>query len=188
MKDYCLPNNVGDIPDYDTGVIIVIIIYFIARDHSLCMTKLNGYIALLDMQIKADTGEHLFRLNTDSRGLIRDFRLIINHMIALNLISPRSNHQYNLLKDVLNIKYFPHMLLRIKMWLDKVINDYIYMTAEQLVEYIANLRNSANKKSKATKRSNNSKFDTAIHNTFETMRQRLIDFDSSLDDFDSTIS
>ncbi len=109
MSNYCLSPDLTRIYIPDTGVIVALILYFIARDHSICMTKLNGYIVLLDMKIHADTGEHLFQLDLDSTGLIRDFRMFIEHMIDKNLISRRSNHQYNLLRDVLNIKKFQLM-------------------------------------------------------------------------------
>ena len=173
MRGYCLPNSVGDIPDYDTGVIIVIIIYFIAKEYKISKTKLNGYIVLLDMKAQEETGEHLFNLSTNSSGLIRDFNLIIEHMINLKLIGPRAGHSFNLMNNILNIKNFPAMLSDIRAWLDEIVNDYIYMTAKQLVDLIRSRRPNPPTQS----RPGSKKFNDAVINANKAIRQKVIDFE-----------
>ena len=181
MNDYCLSPDVTRIYIPDTGVIVALLLYFIAREHSICMTKLNGYIVLLDMKIHADTGEHLFQLDLDSTGLIRDFRMFIEHMINKNLISRRSNHQYNLLRDVLNIKKFPLMFADIYKWLNEVVNDCVFMTAQQLLEYLKSLQQNNNSSTTNVKQRKNKNIANAISNVNSVIRQNVLDFERELD-------
>ena len=50
LKDYCLHyGQVRDIQQADTGVIIGLIVYFIAREPKINRTKLEAYILLLNI-------------------------------------------------------------------------------------------------------------------------------------------
>ena len=182
MKDYCLSPDVTRIYIPDTGVIVALILYFIARDYSVCMTKLNGYIVLLDRVIKDNTGEHLFHLDLDGKGLIRNFKYFIEYMINKKLISRRSNHQFNLLRDVLNIKEFPSMFYSIREWLDNVVNDCIFMSAQQLLEHLKNFRQKDNTSTHKVKQRKNNKFASAVNNVNSVIRQNIIQFELRLDD------
>ena len=133
MKDYCMLNYRDVSIDYDdTGAIVAIIIYFIAREPSIGMTKLECYLICLDRLSKVETGNHLFNWRLTKSGNIRNFKKLIEFMIDKQLISRRGNYQFNLLNSVLKIKKFPLMLEGIQHWMNVILNKFYYVTAKDL--------------------------------------------------------
>ena len=88
MKDYRMPTHKEVGIDYDdTGAIIAIIIYFIGGERSIGITKLEGYLILLDRLVMKETKQHLFYWSLTKGGHIRNFKKVIDFMIEQQLIS-----------------------------------------------------------------------------------------------------
>ena len=68
MKDYCLPYGQVKIANPDTGVIVALILYIIAKEPTVNHTKLECYIILLNYMIKDATGIELFTWTLNSNG------------------------------------------------------------------------------------------------------------------------
>lgn len=133
MKGYRMPNYRNVSIDYDdTGAVVAIIIYFIAREPSIGMTKLECYLICLDRLSKGETGNHLFKWSLTKSGNIRNFKKLIDFMIDKQLISRRGNYQFNILNSVLKIKGFPKMLGGIQHWMNMILNKFYYITAKDL--------------------------------------------------------
>ena len=179
MRDYCLS---PDIPD--TGIIVAIILYFMAEDRNITMTKLNGYIVLLDMKIEADTREHLFHLDLGSDGLIRNFNSFIEYMLDRELISRRGRYNYRLTDNIKNIEVFPSILSDMYKYLKDVINDCGFMNAKEVQAHLNALQQTTPQQTIPTphnpKHSNQQYLD-ALKNAAEAMNAQTQQYNSSLE-------
>lgn len=61
MANYRIPSGIVDIQPEDTGVIVLIALYFIEQDMNVSRTKLEAYILMLDRLCFENRGVLLFR-------------------------------------------------------------------------------------------------------------------------------
>mgnify|MGYP007069909796 CR=1 FL=1 len=135
MKAYNVSVDGVSIDATDIGVIIAIILYFIAKEPSICMTKLECYLIFLDKEAQDNTGNHLFHWSLTKSCRIKNFTKVIDFMVNKQLIARSYNRRFNLLKTVLSIKDFPVMLVGIHKWLISIVNRYYFKSAgEMLIE------------------------------------------------------
>lgn len=133
MKDYRMPTHKEVGIDYDdTGAIIAIIIYYIGRERSIGITKLEGYLILLDRLVMEQTKQHLFYWSLTKGGHIRNFKKVIDFMIEQQLISRKGISQFNLLRNVSNITGFDRMFDGIFHWMSMILDKYFRVTASEL--------------------------------------------------------
>ncbi len=97
LKDYCLHyGQVRDIQQADTGVIIGLIVYFIAREPKINRTKLEAYILLLNIICCKAYNKAFIDCTLTSAGRIGCFTNLMNAMEFNELISPRKHNTYPL--------------------------------------------------------------------------------------------
>ena len=132
MKDYCLPYGQVKIANPETGAIVALILYMIAKDKTVGRTKLECYTILLNRMIKADTGKKLFTLSLNKRGRINSFKKIFDYMLEHELILSNGRSQFYVLSGAKKIiSRLPVMLDRLLSYLDKLLDDYKSCTAAE---------------------------------------------------------
>ncbi|MBQ6971560.1 MAG: hypothetical protein IJP86_04310 [Synergistaceae bacterium] len=137
MKDYCLPYGQVKIANPETGAIVALILYMIAKDKNMGRTKLECYTILLNRMIKADTGRELFTWNLNRKGLVAGFKKIFDHMVACELMLNNGRSQFYILGGA--TKIIPRlsiMLDRLLSYLNKLLEDYKGCTAREMLEKI----------------------------------------------------
>ena len=106
MKPYRV--HVDNIDYDDTGVIVLIALYFIEKDERVSRTKLEAYI---------------FNWNLKG-GRIQNFQEITDFMLEKGLIRIRGRSYFKLYKLGKELTGFFPMLVNIKKWMDKILQDY----------------------------------------------------------------
>ena len=97
LKGYCLHyGQIRDIQQADTGVIIGLIVYFIAREPKINRTKLEAYILLVNIICCRAYNKALIDCTLTSAGRIGCFTNLMNAMELNELISPRKHNTYPL--------------------------------------------------------------------------------------------
>ena len=97
LTDYCLHfGQVKGIQQADTGVIIGLIVYFIAREPSINRTKLEAYILLLNIICHQAYNKAFIDCSLTQSGRIGCFANLMNVMETNELISPRKHNTYPL--------------------------------------------------------------------------------------------
>lgn len=130
MENYRMPNGIVDIQPEDTGVIVLIIFYFLKKEPSISRTKMEAYMLILDRMCFEKCKTPLFGW-TLQRGRIRNFREIINFMIAKKLILQENKRKYVLQELGKEVSELSYMLTHIEYWLKEILTDYKYKTAQQ---------------------------------------------------------
>ena len=129
-----------DIDTEDTGAIVAIIMYFIAKEPSICVTKLECYLILLDRICIYKKKYHLFSWRLNEKGRIRDFKSFINSMKEQKLIYLRENSKYyfEFVKDNADsiIDKFPSMLSHVISWLDNILDVCKSMNSKEMLSMI----------------------------------------------------
>lgn len=120
--------EVGMIPA-DTGVIILIILYFIEHEPTICRSKLEYYLLLLDRKCFEQTDVLLFSWYLKN-GRIRNFKRFIEFMIRRKLISLKG-YSFELTKAGHDLGIFFPELINIKYWMDKLLRDFHLKNAKQ---------------------------------------------------------
>ena len=137
-----------DIDTEDTGAIVAIIMYFIAKEPSICMTKLECYLILLDRICVDKKKYHLFSWRLNEKGRIRDFKSFINSMKEQKLFYLRENSKYyfEFVKDNADsiIDKFPLMLSNVISWLDSILNVCKDMNSREMLSCIIGTREKTN--------------------------------------------
>ena len=88
MQGYRLPRGVVNINIDDTGAIIAIILYFIAKEPTISRDKLEAYILLLDKiyYYQDNRHEHMFQWHLTDKGRIGRFINFEHFMIERQLL------------------------------------------------------------------------------------------------------
>ena len=114
----------------DTGVIILIILYFIEHEPKICRSKLEYYLLLLDRKCFLDRAVLLFNWSLKN-GRIRNFKRFIEFMIQKQLICLKGSYSFELTEAGKTLSRFYAELVNIKHWLDEILHDFKYKTAKQ---------------------------------------------------------
>lgn len=134
MKDFRFSKSeaieVGMFPE-DTGVIVLIILYFIDREERICRSKLEYYLLLLDKICFEKRGVLLFRWYLRN-GRIKNFRNFTEFMINKNLIFCNGNAYFQLTETGKDMGKFFAELSNIKPWLDEILKKWKNKTADQV--------------------------------------------------------
>ena len=137
-----------DIDSSDTGAIIAIIMYFIAKEPSICRTKLECYILLLDRICVHKRKHHLFSWQLNEKGRIRDFKNFIDYMTKERLIYLRENSKYyfEFVKDTSDniVGNFSLMLSNIIYWLNSILNVCKTMNSREMLSLIIGTKKETN--------------------------------------------
>ena len=132
MKDYCLPYGQVKIVNPDTGVIVALILYIIAKEPTVNHTKLECYIILLNYMIKDATGIELFTWTLNSRGRIGNFKKFFDYMEGRGLIQPKGRFNF-LIRNSASIRsILPKLEIifrNLLPYLSKLLNKYEDYTA-----------------------------------------------------------
>ena len=94
-SQYKLPRGAADAPRLESAAIVAIILYFIEKDPSLGITKLQHYIIMLDTICFQEQRERLFgyRLLEGYHGLyIRNFRDFLDFLQSKGLVQIQKKH------------------------------------------------------------------------------------------------
>ena len=129
MSNYRLPHGASSIDSEDTGAMVAIIIYFIARDSKISMSKIEYYFIILDCEIYKQFGSHLFHWTLRNSYQIRDFRKVIDFMIFQGLILRKGKSIRISTSSEEIIKNLRKMLQGILPVLEKIISEYRSNTA-----------------------------------------------------------
>ena len=103
MKDYCLPYGQVKITNPETGAIVALILYIIAREPTVNHTKLEYYIISLNRMIKDATGVELFTWTLNRRRRIGNFSRFFGYMEGREFIAPNGRSHFVILKGASNI-------------------------------------------------------------------------------------
>ena len=88
MREYRLPDGLVNINNADTGVIVAIIIYFIAKEPKIGLIKLECYLYILKEKFYEETGGKLFsNVVSEESQRIRNFYKFIDFMQENALIN-----------------------------------------------------------------------------------------------------
>lgn len=145
MKDYCLPYRQVRIANPDTGIIVALILYIIAREPTVNHTKLECYIILLNRMIKDATGTELFTWKLNSRGLIGNFNKFFKHMKGRELIQPNGRSNLVIRNSASVRSILPRLetiiLRNLIPYLSKLLTKYENYTAKAMLEEIQRQNN-----------------------------------------------
>ena len=137
-----------DIDIEDTGAIVAIIMYFIAKEPSICTQKLECYLILLDRICVHRKGYHLFSWQLNEKGRIRYFRDFINSIQKQKLIYLRKNSKYYFefvegCADSI-IAQFPLILSNVISWLNNILYVCKDMNSKEMLSRIIGTREKTN--------------------------------------------
>ena len=139
MKDYCLPYGQVRIANPETGVIVALILYIIAKEPTVNRTKLECYIILLKHIVRNATGSELFKWTLNRRGRISNFSRFFDYMEGMEIIKPkgRSNFVIRNNANVKNILPRLNLILRnLLPYLINLLNKYEDSTAGEMLKEI----------------------------------------------------
>lgn len=114
--------EVGMIPA-DTGVIILVILYFIEKEPNICRSKLEYYLLLLDRKCFKETDVLLFSWYL-KKGRILNFKRFIESMIRKKLITFRGSNSFEPTEASRDLGILFPELINIKHWLDEILRDF----------------------------------------------------------------
>lgn len=133
MKDYRLPYGKASIANPETGAIMTIILYFIAKEPKATRTKLECYVILLDKLVKEKTGQGLFHWRRNRKGLVSGFWRIFEHMTDKELVSKNGYSRFFILTETATIiQRLPLMLQELVPYMEHLLMSYDYYTAEEM--------------------------------------------------------
>ncbi len=97
LSKYCLHyGEVRNVMHQDTGVVIGLIVYFIANEPTINRTKLEAYILLLNTICALAYGKTFFSCSLNTNGRIGNFKKFIDDMKVQELIIHQENNTYGL--------------------------------------------------------------------------------------------
>ena len=123
--------EVGMIPA-DTGVIILIILYFIEHEPNINRSKLEYYLLLLDRKCFEQQGVLLFSWDLEY-GRVQNFKKFIDFMISKNLIALKNKKYFELLEAGKALSMLYTDLNDIEHWLQDILHDFGHKNAKQIV-------------------------------------------------------
>ena len=123
--------EVGMIPA-DTGVIILIILYFIEHEPNINRSKLEYYLLLLDRKCFEQQGVLLFLWYLEY-GRVQNFKKFIDFMISKNLIALKNKKYFELLEAGKALSMLYTDLNDIEHWLQDILHDFGHKNAKQIV-------------------------------------------------------
>ena len=134
MKDYRMSEDDSkkmQVSSVDTGLIVLLLLYFIKAEPSITRTKLEYYILLLDRKCFEERKIILFNWCLKG-GRIKNFKKLIDFMIEKELISLKTNRSFFILEkgNELSVKY--SMLANITGWMNEILNDWGDNTASSM--------------------------------------------------------
>lgn len=135
MEDYRMYDGTVDIQPEDTGVIILIALYFIENDKKVSRTKLEAYLLMLDRICFKERGVLLFGWTLTHRR-IRNFKAMIEFMLEKKLIKIKSRNYFELDTGSEKVISRFSMLVNIRKWLDEILRDYKDNTVEQALSVV----------------------------------------------------
>ncbi|MBQ9391186.1 MAG: hypothetical protein IJU02_03265 [Lachnospiraceae bacterium] len=121
--------EVGMFPE-DTGVIVLLILYFIEKEPTISRSKLEYYILLLDRMCFEQRGVLLFSWKLKG-GRILNFIKFIDFMIEKKLISHKSSRAFELQETGSALGTYYAELSNIIHWLEEILRKYKQKTAEK---------------------------------------------------------
>ena len=139
MKAYCLPYGHVDIANPETGAIVAIILYMIAKEPAVGRTKLECYTIFLNRIIKGATGHELFTWGLNKKGRIGYFKKIFDYMIENGLILANGSYQFYIMDGTGTKKIIPRlsvMLDKVLPYLNKLLEDYKNITAKEMLKKV----------------------------------------------------
>ena len=117
----------------DRGVIMAMIIYFIAHEPTIELIKLEAYFVVLNRQCYKSFGEYLFNWTLTANGRLRNFKRFIDFMVEKELIRLNSNERHFglTIKCAEIIKRFPKMFQSINGLLEwvSITGEMVYPTS-----------------------------------------------------------
>ena len=129
-KDYYLPYGQVKIANPDTGVIVALILYIIAKEPTVNHTKLECYIILLNYMIKDATGIELFTWQLNNRRRIGNFRKFLDYMTSHGLIKLKGRSNLAILSGARNLlSKLPLILSNLLPYLSQLLTKYENYTA-----------------------------------------------------------
>ena len=137
IKGYCLPYGQVKMANPETGVIIALILYIIAKEPTVNHTKLECYIILLNRIVKEATGTELFKWRLNSRRRIGNFRKFFDYMTDRNFIKLKGRSNFVILDGARSILPKLSLILRnLLPYLSKLLNKYEGSTAGEMLKKI----------------------------------------------------
>ena len=135
MSEYCLSeveaNQVGiSVPD--TGVIVLIILFFIDKEPTISSTKLEYYLLLLDMKCFETRKITLFNWQLKGKRINNFKNVIMLHMIKKELISSKGRHSFQMTEKGQKIGQNFAMLANITYMLDEILSEWRTSTATSM--------------------------------------------------------
>lgn len=135
--NYCLPYGQVRIANPETGVIVALILYIIAKEPTVNHTKLECYIILLNRMVKDATDTELFTWHLNRGGRIGNFRHFFDYVEGKELIQQNGRSRFVILKGASNILPQLTMILRnLLPYLNRLLNRYGDYTAAAMLEEI----------------------------------------------------
>ena len=133
LSNYCLHYGaVKNIPHEDTGVVIGLIVYFIAHEPTINLTKLEAYILLLNVICSRLYGRAFLECRLTTGGRIGHFRTFINYMKEKELIKIGDNHAYCLCTNAAwLIKNTPNIFMSITPILIAILQNWGHKNGKQ---------------------------------------------------------
>ena len=143
MKSYCLPDNKVNMDNADTGVIVALILYFIAKKSNANRIKLECYTVLLDAICFMHTGKRLFDFVLNDNCKISNFKNFFQFMIDKNLLLENGNTKFYILNgEAPNIfKYISSngIFISIESWLNDILNKYNNRSIDEITGLVKNI-------------------------------------------------
>ena len=137
MKDYCLPYGQVRIANPETGAIVALILYIIAKEPTVNHTKLECYIISLNRMIKDATGVELFTWTLNRRRRIGNFSRFFGYMEGREFIAPNGRSHFVILKGASNIlPRLTTMFRNLMPYLSRLLNKYEDDTATAMLKKI----------------------------------------------------
>ena len=134
MEEYQFPENgangVGIIVS-DTGVIILIILYFIEHEPNICRSKLEYYLLLLDRKCFEANGTLLFHWSLKN-GRIKKFKSFIKFMEWKELICLKGEYSFKLTDKGKALRVHYAKLINIAHWVEEILCELEHKTAWQI--------------------------------------------------------
>ncbi len=135
MKDYCLPYGQVKIANQETGAIVAIILYVLAKEPKAVRTKLECYIILLNKLIREETCNDLFTWKLNNKGRVSSFSKFWDYMLMSGLLLSNGRSRFYVLGGAGKIiARLPIMLDRLLPYLNKILVNYEDYTAGEILE------------------------------------------------------
>ncbi len=147
INDYCLPYGQVKIANPETGVIIALILYIIAKEPTVNHKKLECYIILLNHMIKDATDSELFTWTLNRRTRIGNFNKFFECMEGKGLIRPKGRYNFVIRNSSSVRSILPQleMILRnLLPYLSELLIKYENSTAEAMLKDIQKQDNDTN--------------------------------------------